>query len=216
MPLMRLLSVAGAFTRSSTPQVEQLAATVAFPQYRCAGVRRKAKVKYGSEFFMVNRAFKAIRRSDVCLLVLDALEGLKDQDRALADRITDEGRACVVLLNKWDAVQSKDDETYNKAVKFIRETLPNLRWADVLLISAKTGQRVNKIYDAVDAAAKAHRKRFSTSVLNEVLRDAILWQAPPANTGSRAAGRIYYCSQISIQPPTIALFCNNANVSTCT
>ncbi|GAX22367.1 GTPase [Fistulifera solaris] len=173
-----------------------------------AGIRRKGKVDFGPEFFMVNRALRAIRRADVVLLILDATAGVTEQDRILAQKISDDGRACAIICNKWDAVVDKDSLTYDKAVKYVREELPQIRWAPILFISAATGQRVGKIYGVIDEAIAAHRKRISTSILNEVLRDAILWQPPPARrNGSQA--RIYYCNQVSTRPPTIVVFCND-------
>ena len=173
-----------------------------------AGIRRKGKVQYGPEFFMVNRALRAIRRADVVLLVLDVTAGVTEQDRILAQKIADDGRACVIVCNKWDAVVDKDSSTYDKSVKYIREELPQVRWAPILFVSAATGQRVGKIYGAVDDALMAHRRRISTAILNEVLRDAILWQPPPARR-SGASAKIYYCHQVSTQPPTIVVFCND-------
>jgi GTP-binding protein len=96
-----------------------------------AGVRRRGKIERGTEYFMVNRAFKAVRRAEVVILLLDAVDGIVEQDRILAERIADEGRACVIALNKWDAVDSKDDKTYIKAVENVRSSLPVLRWAEV-------------------------------------------------------------------------------------
>ena len=176
-----------------------------------AGIRRKNKVEFGPEFFMVNRALRAIRRADVVLLVLDATSGIAEQDRVLAQKIADDGRACVVLCNKWDAVMNKDSTTYDKSVKYVREELPQIRWAPILFISAQTGQRVKKIYENVDDAVKAHRRRISTSVLNEVLRDAVLWQPPPAKR-SGAQAKIYYCNQVSTRPPTIVVFVNDPSL----
>ena len=173
-----------------------------------AGIRRKGKVEFGPEFFMVNRALRAIRRADVVLLVLDATAGVTEQDRVLAQKISDDGRACVIVCNKWDAVIDKDSSTYDKSVKYFREELPQVRWAPILFVSAATGQRCGKIYEAVDSAVKAHRRRISTSVLNEVLRDAILWQPPPARR-SGAQAKIYYGSQVSTRPPTIVVFVND-------
>jgi len=173
-----------------------------------AGIRRKSKVQFGPEFFMVNRALRAIRRSDVALLVLDATAGVTEQDRILAQKIADDGRACVIVCNKWDAVVDKDSSTYDKSVKYMREELPQVRWAPILFISAATGQRVGKIYGAVDEAIQAHRRRVSTGILNEVLRDAILWQPPPARRNG-AQAKIYYCNQVSVRPPTIVVFCND-------
>jgi GTP-binding protein len=173
-----------------------------------AGIRRKGKIEFGPEFFMVNRALRAIRRADVVLLVLDATAGVTEQDRVLAQKISDDGRACVIICNKWDAVVDKDSNTYDKSVKYFRTELPQIRWAPILFVSAATGQRCGKIYDAVDSAVFAHRKRISTSVLNEVLRDAVLWQPPPARRNG-AQAKIYYGSQVSTRPPTIVVFVND-------
>jgi GTP-binding protein len=173
-----------------------------------AGIRRKGKVEFGPEFFMVNRALRAMRRADVVLLVLDATAGVTEQDRVLAQKISADGRACVIICNKWDAVIDKDDKTYDKSVRYFREELPQIRWAPILFVSAATGQRCGKIYDAVDAAVVAHRRRISTSVLNEVLRDAVLWQPPPSRRNG-AQAKIYYGSQVSTRPPTIVVFVND-------
>lgn len=176
-----------------------------------AGIRRKGKVEFGPEFFMVNRALRAIRRADVVLLVMDATAGVTEQDRILAQKVSDDGRACVLVVNKWDAVVNKDSNTLDKSVKFFREELPQVRWAPILFISAATGQRVGKIYGAIDDAIKAHRKRITTAVLNEVLRDATLWQPPPSKR-SGAQAKIYYCNQVSTRPPTIVVFCNDPSM----
>jgi len=173
-----------------------------------AGIRRKGKIEFGPEFFMVNRALRAIRRSDVVLLILDATAGVTEQDRILAQKIADDGRACAIVCNKWDAVVDKDSSTYDKSVKYMRSEMPMIRWAPILFISAETGQRVGKIYGVIDDAIQAHRKRVSTSVLNEVLRDAILWQPPPARRNG-AQAKIYYCNQVSTRPPTVVVFCND-------
>eukprot|EP00554_Chaetoceros_debilis_P000606 CAMPEP_0194083584 /NCGR_PEP_ID=MMETSP0149-20130528/9646_1 /TAXON_ID=122233 /ORGANISM="Chaetoceros debilis, Strain MM31A-1" /LENGTH=637 /DNA_ID=CAMNT_0038766019 /DNA_START=169 /DNA_END=2079 /DNA_ORIENTATION=- len=176
-----------------------------------AGIRRKGKVDFGPEFFMVNRALRAIRRADVVLLVLDATAGVAEQDRVLAQKIADDGRACVLVCNKWDAVVNKDSNTFEKSVKFFREELPMVRWAPIIFTSAATGQRVGKIYGAVDDAINAHRKRVTTSVLNEVLREATLWQPPPSRR-SGAQAKIYYCNQVSTRPPTIVVFCSDPSM----
>lgn len=173
-----------------------------------AGMRRKGKVEFGPEFFMVNRALRAIRRADVALLILDATAGVTEQDRILAQKIADDGRACAIICNKWDAVVDKDSATYDKSVKYIRSEMPQIRWAPILFVSAETGQRVGKIYGVVDEAVKAHRKRVKTSVLNEVLRDVVAWQPPPARRNG-AQAKIYYCNQVSTRPPTVVVFCND-------
>jgi GTP-binding protein len=178
-----------------------------------AGIRKKSKVDFGPEFFMVNRALRAIRRSDVVLLVMDATEGVAEQDRILAQKVADDGRACIIVVNKWDAVVDKDSNTYDKSVKYFREEMPQVRWAPILFVSAETNQRVGKIYPAVNQAVQAHRKRIPTALLNEVLRDAIRWQPPPARrNGSQA--KLYYCNQVSTRPPTIVMFVNDPKLVT--
>ena len=171
-----------------------------------AGIRRKKNVDYGAEFFGINRAFKAIRRSDVVLFVIDVLDGVTEQDLKLAGRIIDEGRAVILVINKWDAVE-KDTGTINEYKKEIMARLYFMEWAETIFVSAMTGQRVNKILDLVDIAAEAHRRRVGTSVINEVLEEAVSWHSPPT-TRQGKQGRIYYGTQVSAQPPTIALFVN--------
>ena len=172
-----------------------------------AGIRRKKNVDYGAEFFSINRAFKAIRRCDVVLFVIDVLDGVTEQDMKLAGRIIEEGRAVILIVNKWDAVE-KDTGTINEYKKEIMSRLYFMEWAQIIFVSAMTGQRVNKILDLVDTAAEAHRRRVSTSVINEVLEEAVSWHSPPT-TRQGKQGRIYYGTQVSAQPPTIALFVND-------
>jgi GTPase len=173
-----------------------------------AGIRKKKYVEYGPEFFGINRAFKAIDRSDVVLLVLDALEGVTEQDQKLAGRILEEGRACIVVMNKWDAIEEKDTYTMLEHMKDVRAKLHFTEWADVVFTSATTGQRVEKIFDMIAPAAEQHRRRVTTSVINEILEDATSWHSPPALKGGRQ-GKIYYGTQVSSRPPTIALFVNS-------
>jgi GTPase len=124
--------------------------------------------------------------------MLDATAGVTEQDRVLAKRVADDGRACLVVCNKWDAVLDKDSTTYDKSVKYIRAELPDVRWAPILFVSAATGQRVGKVYGAIDEAVRAHRKRISTSTLNEVLRDAVLWQVGAVRGLLRLLGLLLY------------------------
>ncbi|WP_414529035.1 ribosome biogenesis GTPase Der [Nodularia chucula] len=173
-----------------------------------AGIRRKKQIEYGTEFFSINRAFKAIRRADVVLLVIDALDGVTDQDQKLAGRIIDEGRACIIVVNKWDAIE-KDSYTIYDYEKSLEARLHFTEWAETIFVSASTGQRVNKILELVNEAAESHKRRVSTSVINEVLTDAVSWHSPPATRGGRQ-GKIYYGTQVGVQPPTIALFVNEA------
>lgn len=176
-----------------------------------AGIRRKSRVEYGVEFFSINRAFKAIQRSDVVLLVIDALEGVTEQDQRLAGRIEEEGRACIIVVNKWDAVENKDTHTINEYTREIRERLYFIDWAPLLFVSALTGQRTHKIFAEVNTAVAAHRKRIATSVVNEVLQDALAWQSPPANRQGKQ-GKIYYGTQVAERPPTFLLFVNDPDL----
>lgn len=179
-------------------------------QYRIvdtAGIRKKKNVEYGPEFFGINRAFKAIARADVVLLVVDAIDGVTEQDQKLAGRIEEDGRGCVLVVNKWDAVE-KDSHTIYEYERDIQARLHFLEWAETIFISAKTGQRVEKILDLVNTAAEQHRRRVSTSVINEVLEEAARWHTPPTTRGGRQ-GKIYYGTQVSSQPPSIALFVND-------
>ncbi len=173
-----------------------------------AGIRRKKNVEYGAEFFGINRAFKAIRRADVVLLVLDAEDGVTEQDQKLVARIEEEGRSCVVVVNKWDAVE-KDSYTIYDHEKTLKERLYFIEWAEMIFVSAKTGQRVEKILELADTAAAAHKRRVTTSVINEVLEEAVRWHSPPTSRQGRQ-GKIYYGTQVSTQPPAIALFVNEA------
>lgn len=173
-----------------------------------AGIRRKKNVDYGPEFFGINRAFKAIRRADVVLLVIDVLDGVTEQDQKLAGRIEEEGRACVIVVNKWDAVEDKDSYSIYEYEKQVKEKLYFLEWAETIFVSALSGQRVRNILDVVDRAAAQHKRRVTTSVVNEVLQDALSWHTPPTTRQGRQ-GRIYYGTQVTAQPPTFTLFVND-------
>ncbi len=172
-----------------------------------AGIRRKKNVEYGAEFFGINRAFKAIRRCDVVLFVIDAIDGVTDQDLKLAGRIMEEGRAVVIAVNKWDAIE-KDSYTIYDYQKRVLSRLFFMEWAEMIFVSAVTGQRVHDILKLIDTAAEEHRRRVTTSVINEVLEEASSWHSSPV-TRQGKQGRIYYGTQVSSQPPTIALFVND-------
>ncbi|PSN12668.1 ribosome biogenesis GTPase Der [filamentous cyanobacterium CCP5] len=172
-----------------------------------AGIRKKKSVDYGPEFFGINRAFKAIRRADVVLLVIDAVDGVTEQDQKLAGRIEEDGRACVVVVNKWDAID-KDSYTIYDFDRQIDGRLNFVSWAKRIYVSALTGQRVPKILNLVDAAVEQHRRRVTTSVVNEVLEDAVSWHTPPTTRQGRQ-GRIYYGTQVSARPPSFTLFVND-------
>ncbi|HHP7231212.1 MAG TPA: ribosome biogenesis GTPase Der [Xenococcaceae cyanobacterium] len=172
-----------------------------------AGIRRKKNVTYGAEFFGINRTFKAIQRCDVVLFVLDVLDGVTDQDLKLAGRIIEEGKAAIIILNKWDVVE-KDSHTIYEYKKQILSRLYFMEWAEMIFTSALTGKRVDKILDLVDIAATEHRRRVTTAVINEVLEEAVSWHSPPT-TRQGKQGKIYYGTQVRTQPPTIALFVND-------
>jgi GTP-binding protein len=172
-----------------------------------AGIRKKKNVEYGPEFFGINRAFKAIRRSDVVLLVIDAIDGVTEQDQKLAGRIAEEGRAAVIVVNKWDAID-KDSYTIYEFEKLVKDRLHFIEWAEMIFVSALTGKRVEKILDLVDTAAEQHQRRVTTSVINEVLQESVSWHSPPTSRSGRQ-GKIYYGTQVKNQPPTIALFVND-------
>ncbi|MCL2928103.1 MAG: ribosome biogenesis GTPase Der [Trichodesmium sp. MAG_R01] len=172
-----------------------------------AGIRKKKNVEYGAEFFGINRAFKAIRRAEVVLFVIDALDGVTEQDQKLANRIIEDGRACVIVVNKWDAVE-KDNYTIYTYEQEVRSRLYFVEWAEMIFVSALTGKRVEKIINLIDNAANEYQRRVTTSVINEVLEEAISWNSPPTNRQGRQ-GKIYYGTQVTSKPPTIALFVND-------
>ena len=143
-----------------------------------AGIRRRRSVSYGPEYFGINRSFKAIERSDICVLVIDALDGVTEQDQRLAGIIEEQGRACLVVVNKWDAVE-KDTYTMSLMEKELRSKLYFLDWAQMLFVSALKGQRIEPIFRYASLAVDQHRRRVSTSVVNEVVSDALSWRSPP-------------------------------------
>jgi len=188
-----------------------------------AGVRRKGKIEPGTEWLSVNRSIKAVKRADVVLLLLDAsqvMTGSKklgyaywspdQQMRYLARQVEEKGTACIIVLSKWDAVPEKNNKTQKKFVESIRANLAGVgQWAEIVTCSALTGQRLKGILEQVDKTVEAHRKRVPTPILNEVVRDCLLWRLPAAKSYNKKHGRIYYATQVSTEPPTIALFCNN-------
>ena len=171
-----------------------------------AGIRRSRSVSYGPEYFGITRSFKAVERSDVCVLVIDALDGVTEQDQRVAGRIEEDGRACVIVVNKWDAIE-KDSHTMTAMEKDLRAKLYFLDWAPMLFTSALNGQRVESIFSLAMLAVEQHRRRVTTSVVNEVLQEAVSWRSPPTSRGGRQ-GRIYYGTQVAVRPPSFTLFVN--------
>ena len=175
-----------------------------------AGIRRKRAIEEESlERYSVLRAITAIRRCDVALLVIDAVDGVTEQDTKIAGIIADEGKAVIVVVNKWD-IPEKDTGTLEKYRKEVLEDLKFMDYAPVLFISALTGQRVHTVLDAVDQAYAQASKRVPTGMLNDVLGDAQIALQPPMSGGRRL--KIYYGTQIGVCPPTFALFVNDENL----
>lgn len=174
-----------------------------------AGMRRKAKVDIPVERYSVVRALRAVDRSDVAVLVLDAQDGVTEQDKKIAGYIHEAGKGCIIVVNKWDLID-KDSKTSQAFEEDIRRELAFLQYAPILFASALTKQRVNRLADMVKFVAEQQHMRVSTSVLNELLEDAQLTNPPPAKGGKLL--RIYYMTQASVQPPTFILFVNETRL----
>jgi len=176
-----------------------------------AGIRRKRSIEYGTEFFMINRSFKAINKADCILLVIDTTVGITEQDQKLSERINEQGKACVIIMNKWDKIVSEKDFDQNEIISLIKSSLLALSWAEILFVSALEGTRCNKILETIDSAVTQFNRHVPTSILNEIIQDAIRWRSPPMN-GSNRQGKIYYCTQIAEKPPSISVFVNDPDL----
>jgi GTP-binding protein len=171
-----------------------------------AGLRRKARVNDELERFTNVRTVAAVEKSDVCLLVIDAVEGITEQDAKIIGLAHDRGKGIIIAVNKWDAVE-KDDKTIYKYTEKIREVLSFTPYAEIIYISALTGQRVNKIFESVEVVIQNQNLRIKTGILNEILMQAMSMQQPPSDKGKRL--KIYYITQVSVKPPTFVIFVNN-------
>ena len=171
-----------------------------------AGVRRKSKIKESIEKFSIMRTLFAIERADVCLMMIDATEGVTDQDAKIAGEAHEAGKGIILVINKWDEIE-KDSNTTEKFKKEIYDRLSYLTYAPLIFISAKTGQRVNKLYEIINMVAGQNAMRVPTSMLNQVLNEAIATVQPPTDKGKRL--KIFYMTQPSTKPPTFVVFCNN-------
>ena len=171
-----------------------------------AGLRRKSKIKESIEKFSIMRTLLAIERSDVCLMMIDALEGVTDQDAKIAGEAHEAGKGIIIVVNKWDEYE-KETGTLEKYKKEIYSRLSYLSYAPIIFISAKTGQRVNKLFELINEVAKQNALRVSTSVLNQVINEAIAIVQPPTDKGKRL--KILYATQASTKPPTFVIFVNN-------
>lgn len=179
-----------------------------------AGIRRRGAVASAgsrTESLSVNRAFRAIRRSDVVALVIDALDCVTEQDFRLGERIAREGKACIIVVNKWDTIPNKDATSTVWYDRDVRERLRCLDWAPTVYCSASSGQRIRKILETAVAAGEERCRRLTTATLNQVIRDAVALKQPPTGRGGKK-GRIYYCTQAGIKPPTFVFFVNDANL----
>mmetsp|Transcript_48939 Transcript_48939/g.76358 ORF Transcript_48939/g.76358 Transcript_48939/m.76358 type:complete len:515 (-) Transcript_48939:4435-5979(-) len=176
-----------------------------------AGIRRKKSINYGPEFFMVNRSFKTINKADCVLLVIDAEQGITEQDKRISERVLKEGKSCLILLNKWDLVKEKPEFKDENVKNLIRENLPNISWANVLKTSALSGYGCENIMEGIDKAVTQRSRHVSTSILNEITQEATRWRPPPSSNSGRQ-GKIYYCTQITENPPTISFFVNDPQI----
>jgi len=174
-----------------------------------AGIRRRGRVAPGIERYSVIRALRAIQRADVALLLLDAVEGVTEQDAHIAGYVLEEGKGLVIVMNKWDLVD-KDTHTLQQYTNNIREALKFVAYAPVVFVSAETGQRVSNLMDVALAVQAARSRRISTGELNRVVGEATTKHAPPSKKGKRL--RIYYATQVAVAPPTFVFFVNDPDL----
>ena len=171
-----------------------------------AGVRRKSRIHEDLEHYMIVRTVSAVERADVVLLLIDATEGVTEQDAKIAGIAHDNGKAIIVVVNKWDA-KEKDDKTIYRFTEDVRQVLSFMPYAEIVFISAKTGQRVPKLFETIDEVYENHCMRVGTGVLNEIMARAVSMQQPPTDKGKRL--KLYYITQASVKPPTFVIFVND-------
>ncbi|MBQ8496935.1 MAG: ribosome biogenesis GTPase Der [Clostridia bacterium] len=174
-----------------------------------AGIRRQSKVLDRIEKFSVLRAHSAVERADVCLLLIDATEGITEQDEKIAGIAHEAGKATIIVVNKWDIVE-KDNNTVKEFTEKIRTSLAYMPYAPILFISAKTGQRLPKLFEFINYVNEQASLRISTGMLNDVLSEAITRVPPPTDRGKRL--KIYYMTEVGVRPPTFVIFCNEAEL----
>lgn len=171
-----------------------------------AGLRRKSKIKEDIERYSIIRTVSAVERCNVAVLVIDATEGITDQDAKIAGIAHERGKGMIIVVNKWDAVE-KDDKTIYKFTKKIREKLSYMPYAELLFVSAATGQRLPKLFETIDAVIENHSLRVATGVLNEIMTEAVAMQQPPTDKGKRL--KLFYITQVAVKPPTFVIFVND-------
>ena len=171
-----------------------------------AGLRRKNKIKEEIERYSIIRAVTAVERADVCIIVIDATEGVTEQDAKIAGIAHERGKGIIIAVNKWDAIE-KDDKTIYRHTEKIRQILSFMPYAEIIFISAKSGQRLNKIFELIDVVIANNSMRVATGVLNEIVTEAVAMPQPPSDKGKRL--RIYYTTQVAVKPPTFVIFVND-------
>ncbi len=171
-----------------------------------AGIRRHNRIKDDLERFMIIRAVSAVERSDVAVLMIDAEEGVTEQDAKIAGIADENGKAVIIAVNKWDLIE-KDNSSVKQYTEKIRNTLSFISWAEIVFISAETGQRIDRLFRMIDAVSENHSMRIATGVLNEIVSEACAMKQPPSDKGRRL--RIFYSTQVSVKPPTFVLFVND-------
>ena len=171
-----------------------------------AGLRRKNKIKEEIERYSILRTVSAVERADVVVLVIDATEGVTEQDAKIAGIAHDRGRGMIIAVNKWDAIE-KDNHSIKKFTQEIRDVLSFMPYAEILFVSAKTGQRLPKMFDTIDIVIQNHSLRIATGVLNDILTEAVAMQQPPSDKGRRL--KIFYMTQVGVKPPTFVIFVND-------
>lgn len=174
-----------------------------------AGIRRQSKISDNIEKYSVLRAHMAVERADVCLIMIDANEGVTEQDERIAGIAHEAGKACIIVVNKWDTVE-KDNSTVSNYTKRVYEALGYMQYAPLIFVSAKTGQRIPNIFEHILYVFNQSRLRIATGMLNDVLHDATTRVQPPSDKGRHL--KIYYMTQIRVAPPTFVIFCNNAEL----
>lgn len=171
-----------------------------------AGLRRKSKIKEELERYSIIRTVTAVERADVVLMVIDAVEGVTEQDAKIAGIAHERGKGIIIVVNKWDAIE-KNDRTMREYEGKIRNVLSYMPYAEIMYISAKTGQRIQKLFDMIDMVIENQSLRIATGVLNEIMTEAVAMQQPPSDKGKRL--KLYYITQVSVKPPTFVIFVND-------
>ena len=171
-----------------------------------AGLRRKNKIKEELEKYMIVRTVSAVARADIVVLLIDAVEGVTEQDAKIAGIAHERGKAVIIAVNKWDAIE-KNDKTTKEYTQKIRNILSYMPYAEITFISALTGQRLSKLYDLIDMASENHAMRVATGVLNEIMSEAVALQQPPSDKGKRL--KLFYITQVGVKPPAFVIFVND-------